>query len=411
MSERRTPATVAFVHRGHNWIRGSEQCLLDLVARVDRARFRPVVICEQPTLAREAAALGVHVDQLDPADDWGVLVPGARGKVRAQVRDLFRRHGVALVHSNVSAVVPTILPLVRADRLPLLVHLHLPVTDRYKRLRELVHQADVVVGVADHVVQPLRDDGMPADRLRVIYNAVDAERLEAGDATGLRAALGIPRDAFVAGAVGSVIHRKGFDVTIRAVGRARAAGADVRLVLCGAGDEEEGLRALVAELGLGDVVHLLGFRTDAGAVLRDAADVCVTSAREEALPLNVLEAQWLGLPVVASDIPAHREALAGGGPGVLVPAEDPDALARALVALAGDPARRAELGAAGRQVARASFTMDRYVAEFEALYAGLLARPRGDFGWVRGTSWPRAYTAWVARGVRNQLRLGRTAAS
>jgi hypothetical protein len=55
--------------------------------------------------------------------------------------------------------------------------------------------------------------------------------------------------------------------------------------------------------------------------------------------------------------------------------------------------------------------MDRYVAEFEALYAGLLARPRGDFGWVRGTSWPRAYTAWVARGVRNQLRLRRTTAS
>ena len=49
-----TPRTVAFAHEGRDWIRGSEQCLLDLVARLDPARFRSVVLCNGPTLAREA---------------------------------------------------------------------------------------------------------------------------------------------------------------------------------------------------------------------------------------------------------------------------------------------------------------------------------------------------------------------
>ena len=403
------PTSIAFLHRGHDWIRGSEQCLLDLIARLDRSKFRPLLVCEQPTLARAAEERGATVVRLDSADDWTVLRSRAkRPALRAQLRELFRAHDVRLVHANVSAVLPVVVPVARGARVPVVCHLHLPVTDEYIRLREFVHQADVAVGVAEHVVDPLRADGVRPQRLRVIHNAVDADRMGRGEARGLRDALQIPNDAFVVVWVGSLIHRKGPDVMLRAVAAARARGLDVRLLLCGDGDEAEArvYRALSTALGLESYAHFLGYRTDVGAVMRDAGDVFVSTSREEMLPLNVLEAQSVGIPVIASDIPAHHEALVPGVSGVLVPSDDPEALALALAGLAVAPERRVALGAAGPRVVAERFSMDRYVGSFEALYAELLAEPRAQFGWVRGVYWPPLYTAWVQRNVRRRLGLG-----
>jgi glycosyltransferase involved in cell wall biosynthesis len=300
-------------------------------------------------------------------------------------------------------VLPAIVPAARGLRIPVVAHVHIPMTP-VERLHLLVHQTDAVVGVAEHVVAELAAEGMPADRVRVIPNAVDEARLAAGDATGLRAALGIPAGACVAASVGSLIRRKGHDVSVRAVARARASGADVRLLVCGDGEEAGSLRTLAADLGAGDSVHFLGLRGDVGAVLRDASDLYVSAARDEALPLNVLEAQWAGLAAVCSDIPAHHEAMQPGRTGVLVPGEDANALAAAIVALAGDPARRAAMGAAGRALVRDQFTMDRYVSRFAALYDELLARPAAAYGWVRGARWPKAYTAWLVGAARRRLR-------
>lgn len=394
------PAPVAFVHWGADWIRGSEQCLLDLVARLPRDRYRPVVVCNAPSLAGAASALGAEVAHVAEWEPGPVPSAGAR----ARVHDLLAERGVRLVHSNVPYAMPTLVPVARRLRVPLVVHLHQSIEDRPFRLYALLHQATVAVGVAGHVVAPLRADGMPADRLRVILNAVDAERIEAGDASGLRASLGIPDAAAVAVSVGSLIHRKGHDVTVAAVAEARRAGVDLHLLLGGDGEAASELRALAAELGVAPYVHFLGYRPDPGAVMR-AGDLLVSSARDEALNLNVLEAQWLGVAVVASDIPAHREAVEDGVTGAVVPLEDPAALARAVSDLTADPARRARLAAAGRRVARERYTMARYVAEFDGLYRGLLARPRADFGWVRGSSWPRAYTPWLAGAVRRRIGL------
>ncbi|HEY0780018.1 MAG TPA: glycosyltransferase [Gemmatirosa sp.] len=406
------PTTIAFLHRGQNWIRGSEQCLLDLIARLDRSRFHPLLICEQPTLARAAAADGTTVMQLDPADDWTVLTNrAARPALRARLREAFRVHDVRLVHANVTAVLPVVIPVARSARLPVVSHLHLPVTDEYERLHELVHQADVAVGVAQHVIEPLRHDGVREGRLRVVYNAVDTARLRQGETLNLRATLGIPADALVAVSIGSLIHRKAHDVTLRALAAARARGLDLYLLLCGDGEDATKLDALAGTLDVAPYVRFLGYRTDVGAIVRDTADIFITSAREETLGLNVLEAQWLGAPVIASDIPAHREALAADVSGLLVKVDDPEALARAIAEIAAAPERRAALGAAGPRVVAERFSMDRYVSAFEELYGELLARPRGEFGWVRGVYWPPAYTAWVRRNVQRRLRLGGTRAS
>jgi hypothetical protein len=281
-------------------------------------------------------------------------------------------------------------------------HLHLPTTPE-DRLLGLVHQATVAVGVSEYAVAGLRGEGLAWPAVRVIYNAVNAARLAGGDASGLRAALGIPADALVLTAVGSLIERKGHDVTIRALGALAARGVSAHLLLCGDGEQAAALQALAAEAGVAGRVHFLGYRGDVGAVLRDATDLYLTSAREETLGLNVLEAQALGLAVIASDIPPHREALAPGRTGVLVAPESPEALAAAVADLAAAPERRAAMGRAGPAFTAERFSMAQYVGGFAALYDELLAAPSSAYGWLRGTRWPRAYNSWLLGAARRRL--------
>ncbi|HVE77595.1 MAG TPA: glycosyltransferase family 4 protein [Gemmatimonadaceae bacterium] len=393
----RAPAAVLFVHEGEDWIRGSEQCLLDLVARIDRRRFRPVVWCNSPVLADAVRAL-----------DAPVLVgrgwEGARARrwpsraLVGEARRIIGAHDARLVHANDVGPVKWLIPAARAARVPLLAHIHHPTTEMERCLSGL-HQASRTVAVSHHALQGFLDDGLSPPRARVVYNGVDAARLNAGSARGLRAALGVPADAVVTAFVGSLIPRKAPDVLLRAF-----AATPGHLVVVGDGPERPALAALAQALGVAGRVHFLGERGDVGAILRDASDIFASPSRSEAFPLTPLEAAAAGLPVVVSDIAPHREAVVVGETGLLFPVDDVGALAAALGRLAADPALRGALGAAGRRRVEREFDIGRYVARFEGLYDELLTRPRWRSGWLGDWTWPRVYWRWVARAAARRVR-------
>jgi glycosyltransferase involved in cell wall biosynthesis len=404
----RAPATILFVHEGEDWIRGSERCLLDLVERLDRRRFRPVVWCNSPVLADAARALGARA--LVGAG-WEAA-RGRRWPDRALVHEalgVIRGHDARIVHANDVGPVKWLVPAARSARVPLLTHVHHPTTETERWLGAL-HQASVTVGVSRFALQGFLDDGLAPHRARLIYNGVDLERLRAGSAGGLRAALGIPARATVSTFVGSLIARKAADVMLRALAAEPDAGGGQHLLIVGDGPERPGLEALARELGVDARVHFLGERADVGAILRDASDVFVTPSRSEAFPLTPLEAAAVGLPVVASDIPPHREAVVDGVTGLLVPVDDARGLAAALRRLAADPALRRRLGSAGRRRVEEEFAVGRYVASFEGVYGELLARPRWRSGWLGDWTWPRAYWRRVRQAVARRLTPGRGAA-
>ena len=387
------PRPVLFVHDGQDWMRGSERCLVDLVASIDRARYRPVVWCNAAALADAARAAGAEVHHAPTIPAVDGAMPVSRALVAA-ARELIRRHGVRLVHANALGPLPALVVAARAERIPVLSHLHLIPTEPERRWM-LLHQVTLAVGVSRASVAGLLADGMPADRTTVIYNGVDAARLSEGSAHGLRAALGIAPEATVVTVVASLIHRKGIDTVVRAVAELAGGGRDVHLLVCGDGDAEPSLRALAATLGVGPRVHFLGARTDVGPILRDATDVLASAARLEAFPLNVLEAGACGLPVVVSDIAPHHEAVRDGHTGLVVPTDDPSAFAAAIGRLAADPTARRRMGIAAHALVDAEFGFARWVAEFEGAYDELLARPPAGLGWLRGSTWPPVYTRWM----------------
>jgi glycosyltransferase involved in cell wall biosynthesis len=147
---------------------------------------------------------------------------------------------------------------------------------------------------------------------------------------------------------------------------------DVTLDLAGRGPLEPALKSYARELGVADAVRFLGFVSPVKRAIEGAAIVVVPSLGE-GFGMVALEAMERARPVIASAVGGLPEIVADGETGLVVPSADADALAEAIVALAGDLPRAAAMGAAGRERALSLFTPERCVERVEELYARALA--------------------------------------
>ncbi|MFJ9637666.1 glycosyltransferase [Streptomyces sp. NPDC101178] len=191
------------------------------------------------------------------------------------------------------------------------------------------------VAVSSTVAGRLRDWGVPAERIRLVPNGIDADRyrFDPDRRLAVRTALGIPDDAFVVGGVGRLVPGKRFDVAVRAV----AALPEARLLLAGDGPEAGALRALAAELGAADRILLLGECGAGGGgpvpgvpALLSAVDTFVSTSREESFGLAAVEALAAGLPVLHDACPAIDDLSAAHAPGATRIAGSPDELTAVL---------------------------------------------------------------------------------
>jgi len=376
------PTPILFTHYGDDWIRGSEQVLLDLLQALDRDRFRPVLWCNAAGLAAQAASLGVatHTTPMrySPAPTPPTLDLAAWRQQLATTRALVRQHGIRLLHANSAAPMQWLAPAARGLRLPLLCHLHAPylLKDRFGLL---LHQATLVAGVSNATLRGLVEDGMPATRLRRVPNGIDPARLLGQPFGDLRARLGIPPDTFVVGSIGSLISRKRLDVALAGFARLDLS-PPARLILAGSGADRAALEAQAAELGIADRVHFLG-TTDRPAEVYRAIDVNLLTSRQEAFGLVIVEAALFGVPSLGSAVDGIPEVIAEAETGLLFPNADVPALAAALQRLAADAPLRHRLGAAARQAAEARFTAARMAETLGGLYDELLAQPATALGW------------------------------
>jgi glycosyltransferase involved in cell wall biosynthesis len=199
--------------------------------------------------------------------------------------------------------------------------------------------------ISDSTREDLVARGVARDRIHVIYPGVDTAQLTP-DPSGART----PVPTFLY--VGRLKRYKGVETAIRAVWLARRQGTGMALEIAGQGDDRPRLERLVAELDLGSAVRFLGFvpEEDKRALLRRSWATVFPSPKEGWGITNV-EAAACGTPAVASDSPGLRESVRHEETGLLVPADDPAALAGALQRLARDPAMVARLGRGGRTFA------------------------------------------------------------
>jgi glycosyltransferase involved in cell wall biosynthesis len=350
-------------------------------------------------LAAQRAGYEVHVATRVQADgaaiealgftlhplDWrrGSTNPFDRLRLIGDVRRLYRSLKPDLVHHV--ALEPTVIGSLAALGLPVktldaMAGLGFVFTSRSPKalltgfvvrglLRFLLTRRDAAVLVQNE------DDraaiaalGVPADHVFLIAGSgVDADQLTP---------MPEPEGPVTAGYVGRLLDDKGLRTLIAAHGILAAQGRPVRLVLAGEPDPANPASIPAEEIASWKAragIELLGHVADIRTVWA-RAHIAVLPSRREGLPKSLLEAAACGRAIVATDVPGCRVIARDGVNALLVPPDDPAALADAIDVLARDPALRQSFGAAGRRMVEEEFSSARIGAETVALYDKLLGQ-------------------------------------
>lgn len=301
---------------------------------------------------------------LRPADEMHVTASTLRAEWAPELRRRLEALAPDAVHVNLVDPAGLVAALeAAAATAPALATLHLTgdvgagafrdrLVTAYAALR---HVAAASVPIADFLVRSL---ALPAERVTAVRNGVDPLRLP-------------PRpvnDVPVVGVLARLTAQKGLDILLEAAALMVRRGVRFHVVIGGSGRDEAALRKQARGLP----VTFAGFQPDPAAFLA-GLDLFCHPSRVDALPLSLLEAMSGGLPCVSSDVGDVRSAV--GAAAVVVPTEDPVAVADALARLLADPAERARLGRAAAVRAR-SMTAEAMVERtWAAFSAALTAAP------------------------------------
>ena len=274
-------------------------------------------------------------------------------------------------------------PAARLARVPVVIssqrdlsHLDWYRGTRRAFLRRIQNLSDAVLVNA----MPVRDamiaeDGFSPEKLRVIHNGVDAERLQRGkrDRQRLFPDAGEGKLVVLVGNMHTDV--KGHPWLIAAAPSIVSEFPQTRFVLAGDGESRRVFEQQVNGLGLQQNFMFLGCRDDIPDILA-SCDIAVLPSKAEGLPNAVLEYMAAGLPTITSRVGGNSELIQDNVTGLLVPPQNSEALANALLRFLRDPELARQLAAEGQRVAAQDFSFERLVREVDRLYTELLQRSR-----------------------------------
>jgi glycosyltransferase involved in cell wall biosynthesis len=355
---------------------GAERLLTSAAAVRDREAFAYEAVYLLPwkdALAPELEALGVPVRCLDVRDERDL-------RWSRRLRRMLVEHPVDIVHVHspyAAGVARLVIRTLPRESRPRLVSTEHNEWSRFalgsRVLNGLtVPLSDSVIAVSEKVRQsiwrPLRPrvetviHGVPIDQVRARRNerAVVRRELEAQ-----------PGELLV-GTIANYSPKKDYPNLLHAARRLADGEIPVRFIVVGQGPLEREVRELRDQLGLRAQVELLGYRDDAVRMMA-GCDLFVLASRFEGLPVAIMEALVLGLPVVATTVGGIPEAVRHGVEGMLVPARRPDLLADAIEQLVLDADRRETMATAA--AARGEhFDISRAVRRCEAIYRAIVSQ-------------------------------------
>ncbi|MDE2483911.1 MAG: glycosyltransferase family 4 protein [candidate division NC10 bacterium] len=353
--------------------------LLNILSHLDRTRFNAMVLLSRGTehlpifhrLAVETTCLPL------PAIRKGKSIPFLPWAVLRLLR-LLRARKISLVHVNDADDAAIVALACRLARIPCVVHARSEMVPRkFRKLR--LQWANLLIAVSEGVRRKAIQGGLCREQVVTVYSGIDVARAKAvGNGQKIRREYGIAPETLVIGCVANISPKKGYDVLIRAVAKARREIPDLACLILGADDRglRSGLERLGESLDLGGRLRFAGFQEDVFPYL-DAMDLFVLASVDEGFGIVLLEAMASGKPVVATTVDGPPEVVEDARTGLLVPPGDTDALAKALVELLKDPQRRALMGELGRGRVETVFGLETQMRILTGLYDRLLNRSSG----------------------------------
>ncbi len=351
---------------------GAERVTAAFLPHFDRARVTPIVCTlrtrgESPLVQR----LG-DTPRFDLAARR-MLDPVA---FRRLLR-LLRAERIDLIHAQLQDATIFAVAANKLIGVPVVVTRHLMADDarnRRRRIRNDVERLAIRAGVARVITvsDAARDSyvrltGLPLSRFQTIYNGIDLDNFgRADDKNAERRALGLPPEGPLVTMVGVLRPGKGQAVAIESARQLPG----VHFLLVGDGEHRASLEEQARGL---DHVHFLGQRMDVPQIPR-ASDLLILPSDNEALPTVLIEGGASGLPAVATCVGGVPEIVEDGVTGILIPPQNPAALASAMRRLIDDPALATRMGEQAYRRVRARFTLPGQTAALADLYGRVVSR-------------------------------------
>ena len=323
-----------------------------------------VCVCEEGHLAADLRAIGVPVKVLD----CGLMgLAKLTGYLRSSRPDVVHGHLVSWAPiAGKLAHVPAV--IVTEHGLSLWRN-HWQISfDRF-----VARFADRIVVVAGAVMEVrLKRWRIPAQKLVLIPNGVEQVRFDIEvEPAVVKTELGVdPADALVV-TVGHLTAVKGHRYLLRAAAEVLKQMPGVSFVLVGDGPLRQELQSTAEALGIHERVKFLGYRKDVERILK-AADVFALSSLREGTSIAILEAMAAGTPVVATAVGGNPEVIQNGRSGLLVPAENPNSLAEAIVRVLTNPELASSLVKEARERVESEYSAEGNLARLKNLYREVL---------------------------------------
>ena len=352
--------------------RGGQNSLLELVIRLDKKIFKPIVMVpEEGTLSEKLEDEGIStiVHQLPPIVRSN---PVAVSLSILKLSKIILRERICLIHADNVRNTFYAGVVSKARRIPLIWHI---------RVNEGNYFIDKLLSKFVNMIITVSMEGrkrffwVDEDKIITIYNAVDLKKFRPEVMPAeIEQVVKKKEDNILIGEIGQIIQRKAQEDLIKAIGLVYTEYKNIQLLLVGSKDEEyyRQLINLINVLSLEDRVLFFDYRDDIPQII-SLLDIVVLPSLLEGLPRVIIEAMSSAKPVIASDIAGNNELIIDGETGYLFPVRDYETLANKLESLIKNKRKRVTMGKKGRRRALEYFDIEKQVMKIEEIYMNLIA--------------------------------------
>lgn len=358
-------------------IGGTEQQIFELVKRIDRRKYLPMVCCFRPgRIAKEIESLSVPVFTLRKQGKFDLSLLASLVKLMRRERiDLLQTY---LFTANTWARLAAIIA-----KVPLIITSERNVNmweERYKQVlgRVLDRWTQRTIANSNAVQDYLVRRGITPQKITVISNGVDANRFAITDTPeAIKTEFAIPLHHQVVGLIARLEPAKDVATFLRAAALVAQQRQDVSFLIVGDGSLRSHLEQQAHQLRLNGRVFFTGPRRDVPRLL-SVCNLSVLSSLKEGMSNTIMESMAAGKPMVATNVGGNAELIAHGETGLLTPTQDSAALAAAMQKILEDPALAERMGQQAKRRIAQLFSAESLVTRTEQLYDELTCSASGE---------------------------------
>jgi glycosyltransferase involved in cell wall biosynthesis len=357
--------TSVHIDTAQTW-RGGQNQVLQLVTGLESIGHRAWLVAHARGELKRRASEGLRFIGFAPRSEFDVQAAWQLGRVLRDAKpDVVHAHdpmavaltAMALQMPNGNGAAPYVVAARRVD-----FHLKRHAFSKWK-----YRHVNKFIAASRTIAEILEADGITRDRIAIVHDGVNVGVIDKLDPVDARATFWLPHGAPIVGNVAALAPHKGQRHLVTAAARVVRELPDARFLIVGEGELRESLEKQVKTLALERNVFLTGFRADALSLMK-SFDLFAMSSVTEGLGSVVLEAMACRRAVVATRAGGLPEVVVDGETGLLVPPHEDEALAKAILSLLRDPARRRTMGDAGYARVASEFSVDKMVSDTLRVY-------------------------------------------